>query len=1784
MALTSYAQNFEDVMLWRALGHVKKGFYVDIGAQDPNTDSVSLLFYEHGWRGTNVEPTQHYADLLRSARPEDVVIQAAVDANNGILNFYEFPDTGLSTSDKEIAKKHIKSGFRVQELVVPSITLDDIFKGVAKRKVHWLKIDVEGSEKQVLAGWKKSSVRPWIVVIESTYPMTQVETHLQWESLILDKGYKFAYYDGLSRFYVAHGHEDLFKAFSAGPNVFDVMFHGFSLSATTPFCGNLHQQILSLKQQNKSEQQDAEQRFVKSSDELAEQLLAAKEHGSQQLSEQEQRYREQNEALKYNHTEIENALVAQSIQMQNELENSKRKFIEREVQVSAHLLASTQEAAQSFEQVRIKRENEHNDLTNQIRAQSEALMQKLAQRELEFTSQMLQIQQETAQQTTQAQIRHHQRELAIVGKHNAFELAISEKNSEIQAKYVSVMRELVNREQHYSTQIQLSQQQAADQLAAQELRYREQIAVLNSEQSGLKLALDEQVVQASEALKNVLLESVQQERQFSAQLLTINEQAALQVISKEKENCQRDAASQFKFDVYEQRHALELQGWKEKLHYAESAHNTEVNSQSHTIVQLRQLLAEVQQSFSWRMTVPFRACGAWLKGNGRAKAAPPHLEEAVSFPLSHSSKLPPIRLGQTNAQNLNPHSDCKAPDDFACHPNKELIMPNAENATDAQNLLGNSLLALPDHTFLEVVYQTFLGRPIDSSGRRNYLQNLLAGESREQIFKEIMNSPEAQARSAKLTLIRKLSALPDRFKPTPTAVPQSDFTASTIDELLELHGFAFVVEVYRILLGRAPEPKGLQNYLARLRAGDSKRTIIAQIANSSEAKLRKTLLPGLHKLVMAHNRSSHWLWGFIFRGGRAEREIHRMENTLGSMSSAITQLVIEANTRMADLALPIRLVLQTQEKAEDQLTSVVQVVAKLESQANAQHLNIGQSIQNIHALLDTRLDRLSQDLTTFVADAGKQIASLEKAIQKSHQQPGAALTPSPNCRDYDDAVKPTSIRPQRALCPNFSIIILQFHKSELTINCVRSLIRNTNLDDVEIIVVDNGSAREHLAKLRDEFGSLINIVDVGINRYYGEGNNIGVDHALGEFIVLMNNDIVVTSNWLPKLSEHLKTDNDVVGPTFLYPSGMVQECGAYIKEDGNSIQQYKGGFEGDLPKAPFECDYISAATILLKKQTFLKVGGFDLCYEPAYYEDVDLCLKIASYGGKIICVPEVKIFHNENATSSDASLGLKLTNDIVYINKMKFLDRWGAFISNRIGCPIEDQKIIGCAAAPLKMQAASSHPVKHKKAVLFSPYPLTPGGGEKYLLTIAQELSKNYQTTLAFEFSYSTLRLRQLESYLNLDLSDVSLMAFSQAKTMDWDVAFVLGNSMVPPFSKLSPISFYICQFPFDRASHFGKPMPFAADYQYICYSDFVKDHIRNGEFIQPDNITVLPPVIQTYAGSRRKEKIIISVGRFFTGGHCKNQHLLIEAFKQLVTDSFFKDWKLVLVGSTRPEHEHRQYYTQCVAASQGFNIEIIPDAPYNVLSALYAKASVYWHGSGLGVDAAAHPERLEHFGITPLEAASAGCYVFVPDAGGPREIARRAPGRFSVYSSIAGLIKATTKICSDASFGADRLDAQMHDFIASFNLANFGEGLTKTIDRSVNAGACDLTATVSPDDHRVRWLGWSEHENGFRWSNKHESKIEFYWGHNEYKNICINIQFHAYGYQKILVRLNGMKLIETMISGEIQVISVKACGLKPGFNSLVFCFPNAHQSGSSDSRLLALAFRSLSFSASSAL
>jgi FkbM family methyltransferase len=222
MSFISYAQNFEDVMLWRALKHIDQGFYIDVGANDPDHDSVTKAFYELGWCGINVEPAPQWFERLEKARPRDINLQLALGAEPGAITLYEIPDTGLSTAEKKFAERHeAERGYQSRELLVKVDTLSRVCESFHLAPIHFLKIDVEGAEKAVLQGTNFGKIRPWIILVEATLPNSQEESYSDWEPLLLNAGYEYAYFDGLNRYYVAEGHENLKAAFKAPPNVFD---------------------------------------------------------------------------------------------------------------------------------------------------------------------------------------------------------------------------------------------------------------------------------------------------------------------------------------------------------------------------------------------------------------------------------------------------------------------------------------------------------------------------------------------------------------------------------------------------------------------------------------------------------------------------------------------------------------------------------------------------------------------------------------------------------------------------------------------------------------------------------------------------------------------------------------------------------------------------------------------------------------------------------------------------------------------------------------------------------------------------------------------------------------------------------------------------------------------------------------------------------------------------------------------------------------------------------------------------------------------------------------------------------------------------------------------------------------------------------------------------------------------------------------------------------------------------------------------------------------------------
>lgn len=215
-------------MLWRALGHIKSGFFIDVGAWAPDEDSVTKYFSDNGWNGINVEPHPFYFLKLEQGRPLDINLNVAVSDHTGTSVMHFIDDTGLSTIDEDFAREHVNAGRKSISKVVPLTTLREIWKSSVPKKqdVHFLKIDVEGLEKEVLLGNDWENNRPWIVVIEAMLPGVQVESHREWEKIIINSNYKHCYSDGLNRFYIAKEHADgLLEKFKYPPNIHDGFIH-----------------------------------------------------------------------------------------------------------------------------------------------------------------------------------------------------------------------------------------------------------------------------------------------------------------------------------------------------------------------------------------------------------------------------------------------------------------------------------------------------------------------------------------------------------------------------------------------------------------------------------------------------------------------------------------------------------------------------------------------------------------------------------------------------------------------------------------------------------------------------------------------------------------------------------------------------------------------------------------------------------------------------------------------------------------------------------------------------------------------------------------------------------------------------------------------------------------------------------------------------------------------------------------------------------------------------------------------------------------------------------------------------------------------------------------------------------------------------------------------------------------------------------------------------------------------------------------------------------------------
>jgi GT2 family glycosyltransferase/glycosyltransferase involved in cell wall biosynthesis len=241
--------------------------------------------------------------------------------------------------------------------------------------------------------------------------------------------------------------------------------------------------------------------------------------------------------------------------------------------------------------------------------------------------------------------------------------------------------------------------------------------------------------------------------------------------------------------------------------------------------------------------------------------------------------------------------------------------------------------------------------------------------------------------------------------------------------------------------------------------------------------------------------------------------------------------------------------------------------------------------------------------------------------------------------------------------PAVSIVIPVYNHFRHTLTCLRSLAAHPGSVAFEVIVVDDASSDESPQRLAEIGG--IRVFRNPQNLGFIGACNAGAALARGDYVLFLNNDTAITEGWLEALLGTFaqRADCGLVGAKLVYPDGRLQEAGGIVFSDGSGWNYGRFGDPRDCAHDYLrEADYCSGAAIMLRRELFERLGGFDAHYAPAYYEDTDLAFKVRAAGLKVYYQPAATVVHFEGVSSgTDTASG---TKRFQVINQAKFVERW----------------------------------------------------------------------------------------------------------------------------------------------------------------------------------------------------------------------------------------------------------------------------------------------------------------------------------------------------------------------------------------------------------------------------------------------------------------------------------------------------------------------------------------------
>ncbi len=273
----------------------------------------------------------------------------------------------------------------------------------------------------------------------------------------------------------------------------------------------------------------------------------------------------------------------------------------------------------------------------------------------------------------------------------------------------------------------------------------------------------------------------------------------------------------------------------------------------------------------------------------------------------------------------------------------------------------------------------------------------------------------------------------------------------------------------------------------------------------------------------------------------------------------------------------------------------------------------------------------------------------------------------------EDALSPLTL--ECSLEPLISVVIPCYGQPLHTYTCLKSLAAVTAEAAMEIILVDDASP-EPLAESLSGISGVV-ILCLRENSGFISACNAGAQRARGKYLLFLNNDTLVLPHALTALLELIERwpGAELVGPKLIYQDGSLQEAGGILWQDG-SAWNYGRGDDTNRPEYNYvrEVDYLSGACLMLRRELFHELGGFDPAYAPAYYEDADLACKVREAGGKVMYQPVAEVVHFEGVSCGSATTSGMKRHQL--LNQKRFQGRWAATLARHApnGMRIEHER------------------------------------------------------------------------------------------------------------------------------------------------------------------------------------------------------------------------------------------------------------------------------------------------------------------------------------------------------------------------------------------------------------------------------------------------------------------------------------------------------------------------------